>query len=86
MAKRYILSRIHNCREAIMQPIIEITGQSRVLIENHQGVLAYSLEKIEIKMFYGKIAITGNNLKVMQMSCDQLVIKGHIDSLHLLGR
>ncbi len=86
MAGRHILSQIRSCGELIKQPIVEIVGQSRVLIENHQGVLAYSLEEIEIKVSYGKIIITGNDLKLMQMSCDQLVVKGRIDSLALFGR
>lgn len=86
MAGRNILSQIHSCGELIKQPIAEIAGQNRVLIENHQGVLAYSPEEIGIKVSYGKIVITGNDLKLMQISCDQLVVKGHIDSLQLFGR
>lgn len=86
MAGRQILSRIHNCREFKKQPIVEIVGKGRVLIENHQGVLAYSREEIGIKVIYGRIIITGSDLKLMEISCDQLVVKGVIDSLQLLGR
>ena len=31
-------------------PLIEIAGEKRVLIENHLGILAYSLEEIQVKM------------------------------------
>lgn len=86
MAGRHILSQIHSSGELTKQPIVEIAGQNRVLIENHQGVLAYSREEIGIRVSYGKILITGNDLKLMQISCDQLVVKGHIDSLQLFGR
>jgi len=86
MAKRHILAQINGCGELRKQPIVEIAGQSRVLIENHQGVLAYSLKEIGIKVDYGKIMITGENLQLMQINCEQLVVKGHIDSLQLLGR
>lgn len=86
MAGRNILSQIRGCTELTKQPIVEIAGQNRVLIENHQGVLAYSPEEIGIRVSYGKIVITGSGLKLMQISCDQLVVKGHIDSLQLFGR
>ena len=86
MAGRRILSHLHSCGELIKQPIVEIAGNGRVLIENHQGVLAYSPEEIGIKVSYGKILITGANLRLMQISCDQLVVKGRIDSLQLFGR
>lgn len=86
MARRHILAQLQGCGELIKQPIVEIAGQNRVLIENHQGVLAYSPEEIGIKVSYGQIVIAGNDLKLMQISCDQLVVKGHIDSLRLFGR
>ena len=86
MDERHILSQIRNCRALIKQPIVELAGQNRVLIENHQGVLAYSNEEIAVKVSYGKILIAGSDLNLMQMSCEQLVVKGHIDSLQLYGR
>ena len=67
-------------------PLVELAGQNRVLIENHLGVLAYSLEEIQIKVSYGCISVTGSDLRLMQMHKEQLVICGKIDSLHLFGR
>lgn len=86
MAGRHILSQMRGSGEFIKQPIVEIAGQNRVLIENHQGVLAYSREEIGIRVSYGKIIIMGSDLQLMQISFEQLVVKGHIDSLQLLGR
>ena len=31
-------------------PIVELVGKSRLLIENHQGVLSYSTKEIRIKV------------------------------------
>lgn len=67
-------------------PLVEIVGQKRVLIENHQGVLTYSPEEILVKVNYGKITVTGCNLLILQISSEQLIIGGQINSLHLLGR
>ena len=66
-------------------PLVEIAGQNRVLVENHLGVLAYSLEKIQIKVSYGKLIISGMQLHLMQLCNEQLVISGNIQSVALEG-
>jgi len=68
------------------QPIIEIAGDRRVLIENHQGVAAYGREKILVHVKFGSICICGCNLELMHMTKEQLVIHGRIDSVVLQRR
>ena len=65
-------------------PLLEIAGQSRVLIENHLGVLAYSLNEIQIKVKFGKFVVEGQKLELMQMDRAQLVIRGQIDSVQVV--
>lgn len=67
-------------------PLVELAGAKRVLIENHQGILSYSLEEIQIKVAYGKLLVIGEKLMIMQMSREQIVITGQICSLQLSGR
>ena len=67
-------------------PIVEIAGQSRLLIENHLGVLGYSLNEIRVSVGYGSICVTGRDLRLLQMSKEQLVICGRVDAVHLFGR
>lgn len=67
-------------------PLVELVGTDRVLIENHMGVLSYSLEEIEIKVTYGKFSVTGRDLKLMQMNREQMVIVGRIERIHLYRR
>ena len=67
-------------------PIIEIAGEKRVLIENHQGVAAYGKERILVNVKYGSVCICGCNLEMMQMTKEQLVIHGRIDSVGLQRR
>ena len=62
-------------------PIAEIAGDSRVLVENHQGVKAYCGENVLIKVSYGCIRVCGDSLELMKMSKNQLVIQGKIDSV-----
>ena len=42
--------RVLNSDIVSQAPIIELTGQCRVLIENHRGILGYSLEEVCVKV------------------------------------
>ena len=86
MKKQHILARIAQPNGIAKIPIAELAGANRVLIENHQGVLAYSLEEIHIKTSYGKIGVIGENLHLLQLNREQLVINGRIDALQLFRR
>ena len=67
-------------------PIVELVGQKRLLIENHQGVLSYSTEEIAIRVCYGCVVIAGEQLQLMEMSRVKLAICGRIDSVQLRRR
>ena len=86
MEKKHLLERIIGNENIVKIPLIEIAGEQRILIEHHLGVLAYSLNEIEIKVPFGKVSIAGNNLQLSQMNSDQLVIHGHIDAVRLYRR
>lgn len=68
------------------QPIIEIAGEHRVLIENHQGVSAYGKDRILVNVKFGCICICGCNLEMLHMTKEQLVIYGRIDTIGLQRR
>lgn len=64
-------------------PLVEISGTGRVLIEHHQGVVAYGCNEIRVRVRYGSLAVCGSNLNLARMSREQLVICGCIDSVCL---
>lgn len=68
------------------QPIVEIAGDRRVLIENHLGVAAYGRENILVHVKFGSVCICGCNLEMLHMTKEQLVIHGRIDSVVLQRR
>lgn len=68
------------------QPIIELAGDRRVLIEDHCGVKAYSREKIMVKVQYGYVCVCGCGLELRRMTREQLVIRGRIDCITLHRR
>ena len=64
-------------------PIIEMAGNRRVLIENHQGVMEYGNERISIVVKFGKVVITGTGMEMCYMSKHQLIITGCIDGVSI---
>ena len=84
--KPKVLARMKTYSGALSKiSLVELTGNKRVLIENHSGILAYSLEEIQVKVSYGKLIIKGQKLQLLQMNGDQLVINGKIDVLQPIG-
>lgn len=68
------------------QPIIEVAGDRRVLVENHGGVRAYSSERILINVSFGMVCVCGCGLELIRMTKEQLVVRGRIDSVSLQRR
>jgi len=68
------------------QPLVEIAGDSRVLIEHHGGIREYSRERIGVKVKYGLVQVCGSCLELRCMTREQLVICGKIDGITLLRR
>lgn len=68
------------------QPIVEISGDQRVLVENHKGVAAYGQEKILVNVKFGVVCVCGCNLEMIHMTKEQLIIRGKIDSVGLMRR
>ena len=81
MDRRRFLSRLSNIDTYNNLPLVELAGCSRVLIENHAGVLAYSQEEIAVRMQYGCLRVAGQKMRLAEMHRDQLVISGQIDSI-----
>lgn len=72
------------CDEAV-SPVVEIIGNGRVLIEHHKGIEIYQADCVCVRMAYGTVKILGRNLYFAQISPQQLVISGKIESVCLAG-
>ena len=64
-------------------PVVELLGENRVLIENHQGVIGYGKEKICVRVKFGHVEIEGACLEILRMRCNQLVISGCIQGIRV---
>lgn len=65
------------------QPLIELAGDRRVIVENHYGVIGYGSQEICVKVRYGHIVINGDGLELVRMTKEQLVIMGQIKGVML---
>lgn len=63
--------------------LVELFGKSRVLIENHYGIIGYSDTKICARSTWGEIIIEGVCLRIACMTKKQLVVIGEINTIYL---
>lgn len=64
-------------------PKITILGFNEILIENYKGILLYEEFYIRVNTHIGVININGFNFNIKQMTEDDLLITGQIDSLEI---
>ncbi len=62
-------------------PKITLVGFEQVLIENFKGILEYEEFFVRISTSIGNININGFNLSLNQMTEDDIMINGKIDSI-----
>lgn len=67
-------------------PVVELTGDSAVMIEQHHGISAYSEEQICINVNLGMLCIEGSGLTIRVMNHEKLIIYGRITSLRIERR
>ena len=62
-------------------PKITVTGFDEVLIENFKGILEYEDFFARISTHIGNININGFNLKLSQMTEDDILVSGKIENI-----
>ena len=63
------------------EPKITVTGFEEMIVENYKGILEYEDFFVKINTYIGNININGFNLKLENMSEDDIKIRGKIESL-----
>lgn len=64
--------------------VAELTGDGRLLIEKHRGVLEYSTEHIVVYVSFGLLEVCGCNLCFQYMTKERLLICGRVNQISLL--
>lgn len=65
------------------EPKITILGFKKVLIENYKSILEYEEFYVKINTYMGAININGFNLKLKEMTDDDIMVLGKIDSIDI---
>ena len=63
------------------RPKVTILGFEQVLVENHKGILEYQDYFIRLNTYIGIININGFDLKLEEMTNDDILVTGKIDSI-----
>lgn len=60
---------------------ITICDLSAVLIEGHKGMVSYSPDSIILRTKSNKLVVAGKNLSIMEITPDEVYVKGKILSM-----
>lgn len=63
------------------EPKVTIVGFEELLIENYKSILEYEDFYIKINTYIGAININGFNLRLKEMTGDDIMVLGKIDSM-----
>ena len=68
----------------MLTPRIEIWGNRRVSIENHEGILEYGQEMMQIKCGRMVVKICGEDLELRSATLTDLSVTGRVVSVELI--
>lgn len=67
--------------DSALLPRATLEGRSRVLIENHTGIVEFTDEKLRLSSKLGEIYVAGFSLSLAQVREKCLIVEGRIDSV-----
>lgn len=62
-------------------PVVTLTGQQELHLENYRGILEYTDVLIRIQTKVGQIKIAGKNLQVAYYTNDEMKVTGRITAV-----
>lgn len=69
-------------REVVSTDVkVTVNGFDEVLIENYKNILEYQDILIKVNTFEGAISVYGFNLKLEQMTDEDIKVNGQIDTI-----
>lgn len=68
------------------QPLLEMVGCDRIVIENHKGIVKYGHDCMQISVRFGEVCISGMHLELTRMTKGQLVISGQPENIRIIRR
>ncbi len=86
MEKKSFINRMANAtnmpKDVILGvPILTITGQTEVCIENYRGIIEYTDVLVRVQTKIGQIKIVGRALQIDYYTNDEMKVNGRIISI-----
>lgn len=63
------------------EPKVTIMGFKKMVVENYKVILEYQDIYIRVKTYNGFLNVSGLNLKLGEMNCDDILITGDIETI-----
>lgn len=82
--KLYSLTRFLELPEDIVfdMPRLTMLGNQQLLLENHKGIIEYSLQCVRVKLTEGVLHVTGQSLTLGNLQPEQILIEGLIEHVY----
>jgi sporulation protein YqfC len=65
-------------------PRIIVDGNTRLTIENHGGIMEYSMEQVRVRVRNGEVTIKGSKLVIVAIFQEGMEIEGRISGIDFL--
>ena len=66
-------------------PRITMIGNMQLYVENHQGVLGFTDQKLELQLSVGTLHITGKDLVIRAILAEEVFIEGKIEDIRYVN-
>lgn len=63
-------------------PVIELTGDCAIMVEQHHGILSYSDQEVIVSTNIGLVHVCGIGLAIRVMNRQKIILYGQIASIH----
>ncbi|HZK27332.1 MAG TPA: sporulation protein YqfC [Thermoclostridium sp.] len=63
------------------RPKITTIGRKEVFVENYRAIIEFTNEIVKINSNYGVITITGKNMKIREITNEDIIIIGDIENI-----
>ncbi|SMB92973.1 sporulation protein YqfC [Thermanaeromonas toyohensis ToBE] len=81
-AKAHMASFLDLPQEVVCDwPRLTLIGNSRLLLENHRGVIIYENDLVRVNITLGQLEITGQDLRLKVVRPDAIAVEGAIKSI-----
>ncbi|MEN6460320.1 MAG: sporulation protein YqfC [Syntrophomonas sp.] len=65
-------------------PKVTLLGRNELYLENHRGIIEFSINRLRINLSRGYLEIEGDNLEIKNLMPDEMSVHGEIYSVKYL--